>query len=100
MYFNLYKDSLDFPCPTAIYVNDKSLLRVLKMLKPFIGKKSNIYVNQFAKNKIFISNFINFCKLENINYKSILEIEIIPLREIWQIIVRPGTNQDVKPFTL
>lgn len=100
MYFNLFKDNLDFPCPTHVSVSDTSIQRVVDMLKPFIGKKTNIRVNLNVKNRIFISDFINFCKLENINYKDTLEIEVIPLKEVCQIIVRPGTNEDVKLLTI
>lgn len=100
MYFNLFKDSLEFPYPTRIFINDRSMQRVINMLKPFVGKKSNIRINLNVRNRIFISNFISFCKLENIDYKDILEIEVIPLKEVCQIIVRTGSPQDVKLLSI
>lgn len=48
------------------------------------------------KHKIFISNLIFFCKLEGIDYTQILEIEVIQNKEVFQIIVNKGTNENVQ----
>ena len=48
------------------------------------------------KHKILISNLIDFCKLEEIDYTQILEIEVIQNGEVFQIIVNKGTNENVQ----
>lgn len=99
MKVEFYKDNLDFPLSGGdIFSNNnrKSIRRILNALKNYIGKKTNVKVNINDKHKILISNLINFCKLEGIDYKQILEIEVIQNGETFQIIVNKGTNEKVQ----
>lgn len=99
MKVEFYKDNLDFPLSGGdIFSNNnrKSIRRILNALKNYIGKKTNVKVNINDKHKILISKLINFCKLEGIDYKQILEIEVIQNGETFQIIVNKGTNEKVQ----
>ena len=99
MIVEFYKENLDFPLSggdTFSNNNRKSIRRILNVLKNYIGKKTNVKVNINDKHKILISNLINFCKLEGIDYNQILEIEVIQNGETFQIIVNKGTNENVQ----
>lgn len=99
MIVEFYKENLDFPLSggdTFSNNNRKSIRRILNALKNYIGKKTNVKVNINDKHKILISNLINFCKLEGIDYNQILEIEVIQNGETFQIIVNKGTNENVQ----
>lgn len=101
MNIEFYKENSNFPLSCGDFcsiTNRKSIRRTLNALKDYIGKKTNIIINMKDKHKIFISNLIYFCKLENIDYHHILEIEVIQNGETFQIIVNKGTNHNVQVF--
>lgn len=94
-----YKNNIDFPLSgTDIYTisNKRNIKKILKCIQELIDKKTNIIINESDKNKIFISNFINFCMLENIDYRQILNIEVIQCDNVIKIIVNNGINDNVK----
>lgn len=99
MIIEFYKENLDFPLSggdTFSNSNRKSIKRMLNTLIDYIGKKTNIKINMNDKHKILISNLIDFCKLEKIDYNQILEIEVIQNGETFQIIINKGTNENVQ----
>ena len=99
MNIEFYKTDLDFPLSGGDYFssdNRKTIKRILNCLKPFIGKKTNIIIELQDKNKILISNFIYFCKLEGLDYKNVLEIEILQEKETFKIVVNEGKHEDIQ----
>lgn len=99
MIVEFYKENLDFPLSggdTFSNTNRKSIKRILNALTNYVGKKTNVKININDAHKILISNLINFCKLEDIDYTQILEIEVIQNGETFQIIVNKGTNENVQ----
>ena len=99
MIVQFYKESLDFPLSGGdIFssANVRSIKRALNTLTKYVGKKTNVKININDAHKIFISNFIDFCKLEGIDYTQILEIEVIQNGETFQIVVNKGTNENVQ----
>lgn len=104
MIFILYKETEDFPISggNMIHINYKpSIRRVVKAIAPLINKKTNIKIDERAKNKIFINDFIRFCELENIDYKSILEFTVKVIdKETISIIVNKGENNNVFKLTI
>lgn len=103
MIVEFYKKSLNFPLSGGDVfsnTNRKSIKRILNTLQKYVDKKTNVIINMNDKRKIFISNFIDFCKLEGINYNSILEIEVHQIGETFQVIVNNGTDNDVQLLTI
>ena len=103
MHIEFYDKDLAFPISGIDTYNfDTRYLRsrVLKALLPFFEKKTNILVDLECKDKPLISNFIAFCKAEGVDYKSILQIELILKGDIFKMIVNRGENKDVKLFTI
>ena len=101
MSIEFYKENLDFPLSGGdAFSNDnrKTIKRMLNTLIKYVGKKTNIKINMNDKRKILISNLIDFCKLELIDYMQILEIEVIQNGETFKIIVNEGTNENVHIF--
>lgn len=99
MIIEFYKEDLNFPLSggdTFIVTNRKSIKRILNALREYIGKKTNVIININDKRKIFISDLITFCKLEDIDYNNILEIEVLQNGETFQIIVNKGVNNNVQ----
>lgn len=99
MIIEFYKENLDFPLSGGdIFsnTNRKSIKRILNVLTNYVGKKTNIKINMNDKHKILISNLIDFCKLEEIDYTQILEIEVIQNGEVFQIIVNKGIDNNVQ----
>lgn len=99
MIVEFYKENLDFPisgCDHFSINKKQTIKRVLNALKSFLNKKTNIKINIEDKNKILISNFLKFCKEENIDFNQILEIEVIQKGETFQIIVNKGVNNNVQ----
>jgi hypothetical protein len=98
-----YKENLDFPISggdSCSFSHGPSVKRVISTLLPYIGKKTNIVLNQKDKRKIFISNFIYFCKLENIDYKNILEIDVTCDADKIIIVVNDGHDENVKTLSI
>lgn len=79
-----------------------TILRVFKVLKPFIGKRTNVRIDEKAKERIFIKDLINFCKLEEIDYEQILELDVrLVQNELrFHIIVNYGSNSNVQTLTI
>ena len=100
---NLFKESLDFPCPTHVSINAQSIKRVVDLLKPFVACKTNVRIDPKAKHRIFISDLISFCKLEGLDYSNIIALEVVgifPEEGYIQVIVSPGNNEDVNVLTI
>jgi len=100
-----YKGNLEFPISggdTMSATYKPTILRVLKVLKPFIGKKTNVRIDEKAKEKFFIKDLIYFCKLEGIDYKQILELDVRSVQDElrFHIIVNYGSNSDVRTLTI
>lgn len=99
MNIEFYKENLNFPLSggdTFLVTNRKSIKRILNTLREYIGKKTNVIIDMDDKRKIFISDLITFCKLEDIDYNDILEIEVLQNGETFQIIVNKGVNDNVQ----
>ena len=101
---DFYKESWDFPlgCEDSSYItNITSIKRVVNLLKPFVGKKSNIKLDPNGKTHLFIKDFFRFCKEENIDASRVLEIEVVPTNEpSFKILVNYGKSEDVKLLTI
>ena len=93
-----YKENLNFSLSggnTFSNTNRKSIKRILNTLTDYTDKKTNIKIDMNDKHKILVSNLIDFCKLEEIDYTKILEIEVIQNEETFKIIINKGTNENV-----
>lgn len=103
MNITFYKRDLDFPISGVdgcSFDNKNTIIRVKNALKPLIGKKTNVMIDRDAINKIFLSNFVNFCKEENVDYNGILELEVIQEGEDFKIIVKDGKHENVYTLTI
>lgn len=103
MYITFYKENLEFPISgvDGCSINYKSsMIRVYKALKPLIGKKTNVRIDRGAIKRVFLSNFVYFCKVEGIDYRNILELEVIQDGEDFKIIVREGVPKNVYTLTI
>lgn len=103
VHIEFYKEDLNFPISgvdVCSFYNSSSIRRILKLLNPLINKKTNVHINLSHQPYIFISNLINFCKIEDIDYTHILELEV--LQDIcddhvrYKIIVNYGTAENVQ----
>ena len=103
MNITFYKENLDFTISgvDGCSINHKpSIIRVYNALKPLIGKKTNVRIDTNAIKRVFLSNFVLFCKEENIDYNRILELEVIQEGEDFKIIVRDGIPKNVHTLTI
>lgn len=74
-----YKDSWYFDISRGDVFgasNPHTIRRVVKMLRPLVNAKTNVVIPHDSRHKVFMHEFIHFCKLENIDYNTVLNFEI------------------------
>ena len=98
---NLYKESKDFPLSGVdmpIYYEERTIKRILEVLKPLIKKTTNVVIDSSQRNHVFIKDIIQFCKTEGIDYGKVMSWNVqIESREnnIISIVFNKGDYEDV-----
>ena len=98
---NLYKESKDYPLSGVdmpIYNEERTIKRILEVLKPLIKKTTNVVIDSSQRNHVFIKDIIQFCKAEGIDYGTVMswtvQIESIE-NNIISIVFNKGLYEDV-----
>lgn len=74
-----YKDSWEFDISGGddfSAYNPQTICRVVKMLRPLVNKTTNVVIPHDIRHRIFMREFIYFCKKEGIDYNSVLKFEV------------------------
>jgi hypothetical protein len=96
---NLYKESKDFPLSGVdipIYNEERTIKRILEVLKPLFNKTTNVVIDSSQMNHVFIKDIILFCKAEGIDYGKVMSWTVqIESRDIISIVFNKGVYEDV-----
>ena len=98
---NLYKDNKDFPLSGVdmpIYNEERTIKRIVEVLKPLFNKTTNVVIDSSQKNHVFIKDIVLFCKTEGIDYGKVMSWTVqIESREnnIISIVFNKGVYEDV-----
>ena len=96
---NLYKGSKDFPLSGVdipIYNEERTIKRIVEVLKPLFNKKTNVVIDSSQMNHVFIKDVIQFCKAESIDYGKVMSWTVqIESRDIISIVFNKGVYEDV-----
>ena len=96
---NLYKGSKDFPLSGVdipIYNEERTIKRIVEVLKPLFNKTTNVVIDSSQMNHVFIKDVIHFCKAEGIDYGKVMSWTVqIESRDIISIVFNKGVYEDV-----
>ena len=98
---NLYKESKDFPLSGVDmpnYYEERTIKRIVEVLKPLFNKTTNVVIDSSQKNHVFIKDIILFCKTEGIDYGKVMSWTVqLESREnnIISIVFNKGVYEDV-----
>ena len=96
---NLYKESKDFPLSGVdmpIYHEERTIKRIVEVLKPLFNKTTNVVIDSSQKNHVFIKDIVLFCKTEGIDYRKVMSWTVqIESRDIISIVFNKGVYEDV-----
>ena len=83
---NLYKESKDFPLSGVdmpIYNEERTIKKIVEVLKPLFNKTTNVVIDSPQMNHVFIKDVIQFCKAEGIDYGKVMS---------WTVQIESGEN--------
>ena len=96
---NLYKESTDFPLSGVDMYNyneERTIKRIVEVLKPLFNKTTNVVIDSSQKNHVFIKDIVLFCKTEGIDYRKVMSWTVqIESRDIISIVFNKGVYEDV-----
>ena len=98
---NLYKESKNFPLngvDMPIYYEERTIKRIVEVLRPLFNKTTNVVINSSQKHRVFIKDIVLFCKTEGIDCGKVMSWTVeIESREnnIISIVFNKGLYEDV-----
>ena len=79
-----------------IYYEERTIKRIVEVLKPLFNKTTNVVIDSSQKNHMFIKDIIQFCKTEGIDYGKVMSWTVqIESRDIISIVFNKGVYEDV-----
>ena len=79
-----------------IYYEERTIKRIVEVLKPLFNKTTNEVIDSSQKNHVFIKDIIQFCKTEGIDYGKVMSWTVqIESRDIISIVFNKGVYEDV-----
>ena len=81
-----------------IFHEERTIKRIVEILKPLLNKTTNVVIDSSQKNHVFIKDIIQFWKKEGIDYGKVMswtvQIESIE-NNIISIVFNKGVYEDV-----
>ena len=79
-----------------IYNEERTIKRIVEVLKPLFNKTTNVVIDSSQMNHVFIKDVIQFCKAEGIDYGKVMSWTVqIESRDIISIVFNKGVYEDV-----